>query len=272
MASGVYGIFNKVSDKIYIGQALDVAKRWRQHRHRLNKGDHDNPKLQASWNKHGEDAFDFILLQECPKEDLGAEEIRFLDAVPAAQRYNLGVAGANPTLGIKKSPEQRTNTSRGKGGRPFFAKNIATGEIRRFEHQGEAADAGFNSGHVHDCLNGKRPRHEGHVFFYDPDAKATPTVHQPPKEKRNREIIGTEIATGIETIFSSVTDAAKKTGFRRNAITQCLSGFMKTHPAGLWMWRYADGLPHKQMPAEQRQKLSEIKKKSDNARRLRVAR
>lgn len=65
MSTGVYCIRHIDSGKIYIGSAVDIARRWREHRTRLNCGNHGNEYLQRSWSKYGQSAFEFYVLEHC---------------------------------------------------------------------------------------------------------------------------------------------------------------------------------------------------------------
>lgn len=62
---GIYCIENKVNNKKYIGQTINIKMRWRYHYNILKRGKHDNVHLQKSWDKHGEENFEFIVLEEC---------------------------------------------------------------------------------------------------------------------------------------------------------------------------------------------------------------
>lgn len=59
---GIYMIRNKVDNKIYIGQSVDIKARWRVHLWKLRNNVHFNNRLQNSWNKYGEDSFEFTIL------------------------------------------------------------------------------------------------------------------------------------------------------------------------------------------------------------------
>jgi group I intron endonuclease len=60
----VYRIKNVVSGSFYIGSSGNLYERWRVHKNKLRRRSHPNPKLQAAWDKYGEDAFKFELLEE----------------------------------------------------------------------------------------------------------------------------------------------------------------------------------------------------------------
>lgn len=56
---GIYKIENKVNGKVYIGESLDIERRWGEHIESLNNQMHDNWMLQQDWNTYGEDNFSF---------------------------------------------------------------------------------------------------------------------------------------------------------------------------------------------------------------------
>jgi len=64
MASGIYGIKNKVTGKHYIGSTKNFSKRWGEHKYHLKRGTHHSIKLQRSYDKHGVSSFEFFILQE----------------------------------------------------------------------------------------------------------------------------------------------------------------------------------------------------------------
>ena len=65
MTCGIYMIQNKVNNKIYIGQAVDIKKRWKEHRKELKGGYHKNKHLQNAWDKYEQKNFEFSILLEC---------------------------------------------------------------------------------------------------------------------------------------------------------------------------------------------------------------
>lgn len=62
--NGIYSITHIASGKLYIGSAINIEKRWSEHKAELRFKYHDNPRLQNAWNKYGEEAFIFQLLEE----------------------------------------------------------------------------------------------------------------------------------------------------------------------------------------------------------------
>ena len=57
--SGIYQIRNSITGTRYIGQSGNVDRRLDEHHRKLARNSHSNNHLQASWNKHGPEAFVF---------------------------------------------------------------------------------------------------------------------------------------------------------------------------------------------------------------------
>lgn len=80
MKTGIYKILNIINNKVYVGSANIIEKRWRDHKWYLNHNIHHNSHLQSSWNKYGADAFEFTILLECETDDLLTNELKFIMA------------------------------------------------------------------------------------------------------------------------------------------------------------------------------------------------
>lgn len=78
MKTGIYKILNKRNNKVYIGSAIDIKKRWRDHKWHLNHNKHHNSHLQSAWNKFGENSFVFLILIECDVTGLLTLENEFI--------------------------------------------------------------------------------------------------------------------------------------------------------------------------------------------------
>lgn len=102
---GIYVIENILTHDIYVGSTMNLRKRWQLHCHHLRKGKHHAPKLQASWNKHGEGAFRFVPLCIMPDEtERLAMEQHFITTLKPA--YNVSPT-ASSCAGVKRSAQTR---------------------------------------------------------------------------------------------------------------------------------------------------------------------
>lgn len=104
--TGIYAICNTTSNKYYIGQAKDIHQRWIQHRSRLKCGTHENCHLQASYDKYGEDSFEYSVLEECSKDLLNDREQYYIEQYDSyGNGYNLDKGGAG-CPGYKHTEEE----------------------------------------------------------------------------------------------------------------------------------------------------------------------
>lgn len=67
---GIYAIENIVTSRVYIGQAQSIYTRLIHHKHHLINGNHTNPYLQNSVNKHGIENFKFYVIEYLKDFDL----------------------------------------------------------------------------------------------------------------------------------------------------------------------------------------------------------
>jgi group I intron endonuclease len=137
--SGIYQITNLVNGKFYLGSAVDIKKRWVNHRWELNKGIHANSHLQAAWNLYGKENFvcDVIELVE-DKFWLLLREQAWLNRTRCFNReigYNLlEIAGSRQ--GATTSPETKIKLSKAttaaKLGKPlsdFHKQNLSLSHL-----------------------------------------------------------------------------------------------------------------------------------------------
>tara|TARA_R100000388_G_C7185672_1_gene130948 strand:+ start:39 stop:659 length:621 start_codon:yes stop_codon:yes gene_type:complete len=64
----IYEIINKQNNLIYVGQTVKGKYRWQSHLTYLRGGYHPNEDLQADFNKFGEEAFEWRIAKEFPKD------------------------------------------------------------------------------------------------------------------------------------------------------------------------------------------------------------
>jgi group I intron endonuclease len=139
--SGVYLIRHMVSERVYVGSSKDIPVRWRCHRSELNNNKHPSAYLQRSWNRHGEEAFEFIRLETCPIEQLAEREQYWMDELGACDHkrgYNLFPI-ARSAFGYRHTPEAvekfRAGARRRWGPKKVKA-SVPKEEVRRRQAEG----------------------------------------------------------------------------------------------------------------------------------------
>ena len=81
--SGIYLIVNRINGKLYVGSTRNFSSRRASHFSELRLKRHGNLILQRAFNKYGEDAFDFVVLERCPEAKLRVRELQWIEALKA---------------------------------------------------------------------------------------------------------------------------------------------------------------------------------------------
>jgi len=119
--SGIYKITNLIRGLVYIGSAADIGNRWSSHKKDLKKNIHANSYLQRAWNKYGEEAFEFVILELVEdKNKLIEREQYWMDYYKSYERdkgYNINPKAEscrgvkrlkpNPRKGLKNGPQSK---------------------------------------------------------------------------------------------------------------------------------------------------------------------
>lgn len=109
MVSCIYLITNLANGHMYVGQASNKDKRFKEHVKTLSGNYHCNVYLQRSWNLFGKECFRFEVLEECSIENLNDREQHYIDILNP--EYNMApVAGS--MLNYKHTKEARANMSK----------------------------------------------------------------------------------------------------------------------------------------------------------------
>ncbi len=141
--SGVYMIESIVTGERYVGSTnQSFSRRWSEHKSKLNKRKNGCPPLQESWDKHGETAFRFVILEVTPetknleREQYWMDHFRSLGlslfnrCPEAASHKGLkmpreAVERVRQTnIGRPKSDEERCKLSQALKGRPIPLKAL----------------------------------------------------------------------------------------------------------------------------------------------------
>ena len=152
MTTGVYKIKCMKNGKVYIGSsAWSTRLRLRAHRNLLRRGKHYSPYLQRSWNLYGEEAFEFITVEECAASKCLKREQYWLDKTKAySPRFGFNTCRhAHSTAGREVKSETRTKIAAKLRGRKLPASQVALMVASRagYRHSKETR-AKIGAGHL----------------------------------------------------------------------------------------------------------------------------
>lgn len=146
---GIYGIHNIVNDKWYVGQSVNIEKRWESERLNLRKGSlHQNGcgiHIGNAYKKYGEKSFEWVILEECEKEKLNEREVFWISKKNSLQNGYNSTPGGNNWVGRIVSKETRRKMSEARMG----DKNINFGHPLRDEHRKKISDSLRNYKKIH---------------------------------------------------------------------------------------------------------------------------
>lgn len=109
--SGIYKIVCTANGKVYVGSAVILSKRKREHYSALRSNRHHNKHLQRAFNKYKEGCFVFEVMFECDKENLLLEEAQIKELDSYRKGFNLLEIPTKNMLGYKHTPESREKMS-----------------------------------------------------------------------------------------------------------------------------------------------------------------
>lgn len=85
---GIYRITNLVNEKTYIGQSIDIKRRFCEHRCISHES---NIHLKRALEKYGKDNFKYEVLEECDISELDEKEIYYISTLKP--EYNVASGG-----------------------------------------------------------------------------------------------------------------------------------------------------------------------------------
>lgn len=247
MKSGIYQIINKTNNHSYIGSAVDISGRWATHISSLKRNRHHSIYLQRAWNKYGEDAFEFIILEHCVKELLIFKEQFYLNEINP--EYNIcKIAGSS--LGTKGTLESNLKKSlnhfrRGKFGKdnpcskPVYQYSLTGEFIKEWENAVVIQrELGFNEANIRTSI---KKRNTFYNFFwsynfYGEFYKDVPIRKD--RSKTKKPIIQYNINGEFIREWDSAKSATIFLGKREGSLNSCLKNKNNTKISYGYIWEY----------------------------------
>ncbi len=117
--SGIYAFWCHATHKYYVGSAVNVYYRKKQHTRELDANTSECTRLQNAWNKYGADRFTWQVLEfVLDRSELIAREQFYIDSLRSyAEGYNTAPK-AGSTAGRRHSAETRAKIAAALTGKP----------------------------------------------------------------------------------------------------------------------------------------------------------
>lgn len=207
--SGIYQIQSKCKpERIYIGSAVNISRRWNEHINNLKSKKHINRKLQNHYNKYGEVDLMFSILLGCEKEDLLKVEQYFLDTYKTyfnIRKDAVSCYGTTQPAELRKrrselmkmiwkkkggmSKETRHKMSIAKKGKPSVVKGRKWSEESRAKMRGRQNALGYKRTEE----NKQMMRELAILNKWEPPSKLGSTVSKETREKIRRTLKGKKL-------------------------------------------------------------------------------
>lgn len=211
--SGIYIITNCRNGKQYVGQSYDTERRIRAHKNKLRIGAHANRHLQSAWNKYGEDAFSFSIVEYCPIDALDDREmywIRTLSTIsPNGYNMTLGGDGNRGYHWSDVSKEALSASAKRSSARYWQGKQLSDA------HKDKLRTAALNRSEETKRKIGESSKR----VMADPEIKRRMILHQ-----NNKAVYCVE----THTTYYSVGEAARALGVSAGNVSKVCRGRIKS--------------------------------------------
>lgn len=236
----IYKIINLINDKIYIGSTCDFVARKRKHLNSLRIQNHHSVLLQRSFDKYGEDAFKFQILEEVEDVELLLErEQYYLDLLKPS---------LNMTLDIKsnfKSEETILNFLLSVQ-RAVYQINIETLKIIKEWDSARCAMRGLGFKHssaIAEVCSGVKLTYKGYFWRYVDqfDMESLKIHRQILLDKNLQKKINQFSSEGVFIkTWNSIQEASIKLVIDKSDIWKASNGRLKTAGGYIWKRIYND--------------------------------
>ena len=226
---GIYKIINKVNLKTYVGQSIDILRRWSEHRKIDTQYSRATYPLYAAICKYGIDNFDFEIIEICDAKDLNKREKYWIKQLNSLVE-KLGGWGYNLTEGGQLCDAYVGSSDQGK---ETFQYTIDGCFINKYRNRKRAAEAvGLKSG----VSISRAIRHNGLAGGFQWRDYATDKIaafHRPRYRKR---VYQYNVAGEFMAEFCDTSSAADAMSVSQSLIELCCE--MKCRTGAGYIWRY----------------------------------
>ncbi len=265
---GVYLIKNKINGKVYIGQSIDIERRWCQHRY--GKG---SLILRKAIKKYGIVNFEFVIVEEIDiigKTNKEIEELLIIleqkwldDKKPFLKEngYNQNKT-SKPNIPIKRPYGYGEIISKIKiennhCGKPVMQYSLNGDFIKEWKSAAEIERVlGYYAENISSCCLGKQNSSNNFIWLFKGRQITNNIITLANNSKRLSPVRQYDLCGNLINIFENVLDAENKTGIRAGIIRDACNGAIKTGKGFIWKFKnqplvLLDHLGLKNLPIKQ---------------------
>ncbi len=158
---GIYKITNQINNKVYVGQSINIYKRWSEHKaqHIWNNPNYHgyNYPLYRAFRKYGLDNFIFEVIEECDNDELNAREIYWIQYYDSCNNgYNQTIGGGGNSIKLI----------------PIYKYDLFGRYLEEYPSIGIAASKNNNSyNNILDCLEHRKGTYQTKGFQWSYEKK-----------------------------------------------------------------------------------------------------
>lgn len=244
---GIYQITNNINSKIYIGQSIDIERRWNQHKY--GKG---SMILKNAIYKYGIDNFKFEILEEIEftnKNDVAEKLSELEDKWLITKKPYLKENGYNQN----KTSKINIPTTRPDGYGELISKikidnNHCGKSVKQYSLSGDfimewksAAQVerklGFKAENISACCLGKQNSSNGFIWLFKDDNLTLGHINKANASKRLSTVRQYDLRGNLLNTYNNVLEAADKTKIKESIIRNSCNGSTKTGNGFIWKFK-----------------------------------
>lgn len=245
---GVYQVKCKINNKIYVGQSIDIDRRWNQHRY--GKG---NVILKNAIRKYGIDNFEFTILEsiitegkskdDITKELYESEQLWFDKLEPYDGGYNINkVAKPNESnytrdenFGKKISRIKIENNHTGK---PIVQYTLGGEFVKEWSSSTSVQrELGFNARNIGGCASYNTMTSNGFIWRFVGDELTVDDLEKVKnKRPRTKKVYQYDLDGNLLGTYESLKQSATNTQYNYGCIMSVCGGRSKTYKGFIWSY------------------------------------
>ena len=246
---GIYQVTNKINGKKYIGQSIDIERRWSQHRY--GKG---NIILRNAINKYGLDNFEFEILEKINGESKSKVELTELLTEVEQKWFDL----EEPYLkenGYNIQTTSKPNLTPNRGdhfgeliskikinnnhcGKPVCQYDLMGKFIKKWKSAAAVErKLGFHSENISACCLGKQNVSNGFIWRFENEPLTEDDINMANQSLRLSEVRQYDLKGNLLNTFENASIASEKNELCIKYIREACGGRMKTFNRFIWKWK-----------------------------------